>query len=180
MKVTRPAITSASAGPLPLKGTLIIFVPVAFSSIAPARCVEPPLPEVLERIVLELAFQEDRIHQQRERREQQRVAVGRGSRHGLGGDDGVRAGLVLDDEGLAERSGHVLRDDARDHVGGPGRRETDDELYRLCWVALSRGAAGKRAQGGDKQRGGCSSHGSSVFSSLIARRRTSSPSPGSA
>jgi hypothetical protein len=46
MNVTRPAITSASAGPLPLKGTLIIFVPVKVSSIAPARCVEPAWPEV--------------------------------------------------------------------------------------------------------------------------------------
>src|SRR5213596_3088220 len=40
MKVTRPAITSASAGPLPLNGTLIICVPVKFSSSAPARGVE--------------------------------------------------------------------------------------------------------------------------------------------
>ena len=46
MNVTRPAITSVSAGPLPLNGTLIIFVPVAFSSIAPARCDEPAWPEV--------------------------------------------------------------------------------------------------------------------------------------
>jgi len=37
MKVTRPAITSASAGPLPLNGTLIIFVPVKFLEHRPGE-----------------------------------------------------------------------------------------------------------------------------------------------
>ena len=45
MKLIRPAITSVSAGALPLKGTCSIFVPVSASTSAPARCAEPPLPE---------------------------------------------------------------------------------------------------------------------------------------
>jgi len=56
------------------------------------------------------------------------------------------ARLVLDDEGLAERSGMSCATMRAITSVGPARREADDELYRLCRVALSRGAAGKRAQ----------------------------------
>jgi hypothetical protein len=44
---TWPAMTSAIAGPPPLYGTCSICAPEALSKSAPARCIEPPLPELL-------------------------------------------------------------------------------------------------------------------------------------
>src|SRR5258708_4928780 len=114
MKVTRPAITSASAGPLPL----------------------PP-------------------HGRRFTREEEGgksggVPVGRGSAPPLRRDEGVGAGPVLYEEGLAERAGHVLRDEARDHVGRPARREADQDLHRPRGIALR----GRSAREGARRRRG--------------------------
>ena len=102
--------------------------------------------KVLERVVADLAFHEDRVHEERERGEKQRIAIRRGPRHRLGRDDGVGAGPILDDEGLAERAGHVLRDDARDHVGRPARRETDQDPHRPRGIALRGRGARERAR----------------------------------
>jgi hypothetical protein len=66
-------------------------------------------------------------------------------RLGRAGDPGGAAcsRYVLDDNLLAERAGHVVADDARDHVGGAARREGDDHgdgARRV--VALRVGARG--------------------------------------
>jgi len=80
------------------------------------------------------------------------------------------AGPVLDDERLAERLGHVLRDDARDHVGRPARSESDQDLRRLRGIAL----CGRRARERARR---CSGERRDVFSSFLTiRDRTSSPS----
>ena len=54
----------------------------------------------LQRVVGQLVKR--RIDRMRDRDDQQRVAVGRCLRHQLGADDAAGAGLVLDDELLAE------------------------------------------------------------------------------
>ena len=81
--------------------------------------------EVAQRVVACLR-QEDGTDAVRERADHQRVAVRRLAGDGFGRDQRVRARPVLDDDRLAERRRHVLRDDARDDVGGAAGGETDD------------------------------------------------------
>jgi hypothetical protein len=66
--------------------------------------------------------------------QQQRVAVGRGLRHGVGRDDAAGAGLVLDDERPAEIVGHFRRDHAGDNVHRPARRKRQDQADRLFGI----------------------------------------------
>src|SRR5438270_6454020 len=84
-----------------------------------------------------------------------RVAVGSGALHLLRGDESVGAGLVFDDHALAERHGHVLRDDARDHVGRSTRGEAHDQLDGLRGVILgARRGAGERCDASEEKSSG--------------------------
>ena len=60
------------------------------------------------------------------------VAVGFGLGDVIGGDVAAGAGLVLDDELLAEFLGYLGGDDPRQNVGGAAGREGNDELDRPC------------------------------------------------
>src|SRR6266850_2198657 len=56
---------------------------------------------------------------------------------------------------LAERHGHVLRDDARDHVGGSASGEAHHQPERLRGVILgARRGAGERGDAGEKKSPG--------------------------
>ena len=73
-----------------------------------------------------------RIDRMRDGDDQQRVAVGRRLRHQFGADDAAGAGLVLDDELLAEPLAEAAQlDDARQDVVQPARRERHDHPHRL-------------------------------------------------
>src|SRR4029077_13046407 len=67
-------------------------------------------------------------------RHQKRIAVGRGFGDDLRAEDAVRPGLVLDDELLAPALRELLPDKARDGVGKPARRITDDHAHRLVRI----------------------------------------------
>jgi hypothetical protein len=64
------------------------------------------------------------------------VAVGRSAGAGPRADQPRRAGLVLDDEALAEDVAHLLRDDARGNVDGAARGKRDHHLDRPCRIGL--------------------------------------------
>ena len=100
------------------------------------------------RVVLQRRI--DRRHDRhgRYRAHQQGVTVGRGLRQQLAGQAAARAGLVVDDEGLAERLAHFRCHDARDDVGHTARRERDHHAQRLgFWpFRLSRCRRGKHGQ----------------------------------
>jgi hypothetical protein len=81
--------------------------------------------EILDRVVGE------RLHRRRvagvcgKRADQHRVAVGRGLRHEIGGDDPVRAGAVLDHDRLPERDAEILGQAAPAHVHAAAGRVRD-------------------------------------------------------
>src|SRR3954471_972291 len=92
---------------------------------------------------------------------QERVAIGCGAGDIGGGDGAVRSWLVLDDDALVERLSEMLRNDARNGVGGAAGTEWDDEGDRLVRIlALQRTlhlCGGARGHG--EQRGaGCDDH----------------------
>jgi hypothetical protein len=68
-----------------------------------------------------------RDHERAERRHEQRVAVGRRALDERGADGAGGARLVVDDPGAAQLLGQLLRQHARDGVGGAARRERHDQ-----------------------------------------------------
>src|SRR5207245_1318641 len=90
--------------------------------------------EVLLRVVRQ-ALVHRRVDDEARGIDEQRVAVGRRLRHDLRADDAVRAGLVLDDEGLAELLLELRADHARYGVRTTGRRG-DHHAHRLARIAL--------------------------------------------
>ena len=64
---------------------------------------------------------------------QARVAVGRGLHDGRRGDDRVAAGLVLDDDGLAQRLRCLVGHRAGDGVAAAARRERNHEANGTRW-----------------------------------------------
>ena len=87
----------------------------------------------------------------RNRGEEQRVAVGRGFRHILGGDGAARADAILDDELLPECSGEPGGKDSRLAVGVAAGGEREDELHRTLRPALRLKELG-RERGDDGQQ----------------------------
>ena len=84
--------------------------------------------EILHRVVRHRA-----VERRRDRvtagRQQQRVAVGRRFRDGVGADVAARAGAIFDDDGLAEMVRHLGRDDPPDRIdraaGGERHHDAD-------------------------------------------------------
>ena len=60
---------------------------------------------------------------ERRRRDEDGVAVGLGFRHVVGGEQALRAGLVLDDDRLARQARQLVAVVAHDDVGARARRE---------------------------------------------------------
>ena len=86
-------------------------------------------PEILHRIIGQLLVELLVQHYDRGRSEEQRVAVGLGARRHFGADRALRAGLILDHDGLLEIAGQVIADHAAEHVGrtacGVGHHQLD-------------------------------------------------------
>ncbi|MNY28322.1 hypothetical protein D3C86_1622920 [compost metagenome] len=88
-------------------------------------------------------------------REAQRIAVRLGARHRHGGDDGLAAGTVFDDDILLERLAHPVGQRAGGDIGQAARREAHQQAHRpggKCILlgpdrARDQGQRGKRAQG---------------------------------
>ena len=70
------------------------------------------------------------------------VSVGRALGDGVGGDDGVRAGLVLHDHGLAPRRLQLVGKLARHYVDAAAGRVRDDDAHRLRRPGLAEGCGG--------------------------------------
>jgi len=101
--------------------------------------------EILERIIGQIAVERG-IDRDRGRGEQERVAVGRGARRDRHAGIAAAAAAVVDDDGLAEGFLERHRDDARDDIGRPARRERHDQGDRPF------GIGGVRDAGGDEHR----------------------------
>ena len=69
------------------------------------------------------------------------IAIGRRVDHRLGCDVVAGAGLVLDDELLAELFGQVLSDETRQDVGAAACGITDDPTHRSSRIIERRGVA---------------------------------------
>ena len=78
----------------------------------------------------------------------QGVTVRIGFRQILGCDQPAGAGAVLDHNRLAENFGHLLRDDARRHVGAAAGREADEHPDRVVGITgvLRVSGASRKAQ----------------------------------
>src|SRR5262245_10830138 len=74
----------------------------------------------------------------------ERVAIGSGAGDPAVGNAAGGGAIVLDDDGLAERVAHVLRDDAPDRIRRPARRGTDNDRDRPRRLALRARAARQR------------------------------------
>src|SRR5581483_11749856 len=109
--------------------------------------------EVLHRVVADLAdvrdHGEDRVVQHADG-----VAVGGRALHALGADRARRAGLVLDQDLLAEVLAHALRDDPDHHVDRAARLQRHHDEHGLRRVALR----GARQRDRRERRGGERDH----------------------
>ena len=79
-----------------------------------------------------------------------RVAVGRGMRDAADADGAAGAADVLDDNGLAERCLHPLRQEARDGVGRPAGRighDDGDDVRRIALRLCVERARRKQGEG---------------------------------
>jgi hypothetical protein len=94
------------------------------------------------------------------------VAVGRRFRRELRRDHPGGAPAVLDEDGLAEVLGELLRDDAPDDVGAAAGREADEHTDRLGWVLLGGGGAARES---GQQRDCIAGQSVHDFSSAAAR-----------
>ena len=81
----------------------------------------------------------------------ERVAVGRRLRHGIGADVAARAGAVLDYDRLTPALRHANADEARVKIGDAARRKRHHDLDRLGRIGLARG---RREPGHGRERGG--------------------------
>ena len=108
--------------------------------------------EILQRIGLGLV-QQDRIDDKRGCGGQQRVAVGLGLRHGIGGDLPAGAGAVLHQHRLAQRYRHVLRQYARVRVQRAAGCKADKQLDGPGGVGLRPGGGAAQAGQGQGDQG---------------------------
>jgi len=89
-------------------------------------------------------FAHCRIHRERCRCEQERIAVGRGARDDFGADDAFRAGAVIDHDLLAESLREVVRDVARHDVVTAAGRLRHEQADRPRRKLRFRGRRGHR------------------------------------
>ena len=85
--------------------------------------------DVAQEIVIEMPVHAG-IGRIRCRDHEQRVTVGRGLHDRLGGDVGIGAGTVVDDELLAEPLRQPLRDQPRGGIGRSAGRIADENAHR--------------------------------------------------
>ena len=104
--------------------------------------------EITLRVVGQIAAQTRIDRDSASSGEEQRVTVGRGLRDVIGPDRAVRAGLVLDDDALAEVFLQFVGDEAGDEIGVAARCEGDDEPDRALRIVLSAHRARERKHKG--------------------------------
>ena len=80
-------------------------------------------------------------------RDEQRVPVGRRTRHKAVGDVATRAAAVVDDDGLAEDARQRLGQKPRGAIDQPARRIRHDQCDRLLGESLRTGDAADAGQG---------------------------------
>jgi hypothetical protein len=95
--------------------------------------------EIVERVEGKPAVEVRIGDEGRVRRDQQRVAVGRGLGHGFGADLAGGARLVLHHHLLAQAFREPLRQRARKNVGDAARGKRHDNVNRLARIGLRRG-----------------------------------------
>ena len=103
--------------------------------------------EILHGVVGQLLVEQRIEHEDRRRREEQRVAVGLGARRGFGADRALRAGLVLDHDGLLQVAAEIFADHAAEHVGRAARGIGHDQLDRTHRIFRRMGVAARPRQG---------------------------------
>jgi hypothetical protein len=109
--------------------------------------------EIADRVVAHLV--EHRIDRVRAgARHEEGVAVGRGVRHGFRADRPSRAAAVVHHHGPPELGGHLLGDDAADHVIPATRRERDHEAHRFDGISLGVHRGGGSGGEGERQCSG--------------------------
>ena len=92
------------------------------------------------------------------------MAVRRGARHGLRGDEAVRAGLRLDDHVLAEDRPQRLGDDAADELARAAGREAVHDAH------VARGFPGRLCHADTwKSQGQCAPGGKNLASNSVHR-----------
>ena len=102
--------------------------------------------EILLRVVVDVLEHERDEHRHRDRREEERGAVGGRALEGVDRDASARAGPVLDHhrlpEALPEGVGDQARDDVRLPAGGDGH-DDPDRLLRPALRVCGRGRSGR-------------------------------------
>jgi hypothetical protein len=93
-------------------------------------CRQRDRDEVAERVIGQGLVQVLVHHQRRIDRHEQRVAIGRRLRRGLGADNGVATRTVLDHHRLPPILAHPLADETRDDVARSTGREGHDHSDR--------------------------------------------------
>ena len=99
------------------------------------------------RIERKVLLQKSVGGQRRVDREEKRVAVGLGVGHGGSPGRATRTAPVIDDDILPERLAQRLAQDARHRVGGPSRREVDDERDGTVGIVLCCRSKRRRQRG---------------------------------
>ena len=87
--------------------------------------------EILLRVVVHVPEHERDEHRHRDRREEERGAVGRRAPEGVDGNASSRAGPVVDDDRLPEAVAKGAGDQARGDVGLAAGGDGDEEPERL-------------------------------------------------
>ncbi len=100
---------------------------------------QPDRLEIGFRIIGEVRIERGRGGMRAHMPHDDRVAIGRGALGARGARRPAGAHHVFNDERLAERLGHVIADDARDHVGGSAGGERHDQRDRAVRVVLGGG-----------------------------------------
>src|SRR5712691_9007506 len=109
--------------------------------------------EVLARIVADIAIEARPDRQRAGISQQDGGAVGRAFRHRASSDRAAGAAAVVDDDRLAERLAHLVRDDPPDDGGAAAGRERDNERDRPVRIVLrGRGRRRHAGPGGERRR----------------------------
>ncbi|CUI28541.1 Uncharacterised protein [Achromobacter ruhlandii] len=111
--------------------------------------------EILDRVIRDARIQRRVDAVRAGGRQQQRIAVGRGRCHLLGGDGAVGAALVVDHDGLPQRLRRLGRHRAGQDVGGAAGRMRHDQRDGLGGKGLRvRGRQRRQQTGGGERRAG--------------------------
>ena len=126
--------------------------------------------EVLDRVVGQLRVQRLVDAVRADRAHQQGVAVRCRLGHFGGAEVAAGAGLVVDDEGLAEGALQLRRQRAGQQVGGAAGRERHDDAHRLARPGGLRPRRSGQRQSGDKQGAAANGHGGVLEASTMKHR----------